>query len=97
LCGATQGAKTAANRHSAAVSAASMAAGDMRKLCQTSLSKKRSPTPGAALAVAAGSVIGSRPQWPVAGRSMRSRGSTAKYSRSTTRLMSTKMSAIRHR
>ncbi len=36
-------------------------------------------------------------QWPPEPWSMRRRGSTAKYSRSTTRLMTTKMSAMRHR
>ena len=39
---------------------------------------------------------GDRHQWPPA-FSTRKRGSTAKYSRSTTRLMTTKISAIRHR
>ena len=36
-------------------------------------------------------------QWPAVDRSIRNRGSTTKYSRSTTRLMVTKISAIRHR
>src|SRR5690606_3965307 len=36
-------------------------------------------------------------QWAPAARSMRSRGSTAKYNRSTIRLMTTNTSAIRHR
>jgi hypothetical protein len=47
----------------------------------------------------AGGVVGDvrRSSVPAPGASMRRRGSTAKYSRSTTRLMTTKISAIRHR
>ena len=93
LCGASQGANSAQNRHSSG-----------RQRRDDGHRRVAEAVPDVAVEEAGESAGGpdavtscSSAQCPVVGRSMRRRGSTAKYSRSTTRLMITKISAIRHR
>mmetsp|Transcript_9617 Transcript_9617/g.22304 ORF Transcript_9617/g.22304 Transcript_9617/m.22304 type:complete len:250 (-) Transcript_9617:6741-7490(-) len=86
LCGATTSANSAQVRQTNATPAASIATGELRKECQTSPLKKRcSADIETSLMV----------QWDLP--SMRSLGSTAKYRRSTPRLIVTKISEIRQR
>ncbi|MCY1505159.1 hypothetical protein D9M68_393560 [compost metagenome] len=89
LCGATMGANSAPSRMASVTIAAMMAPGERLKLCQRSLSAAREKK-GAMRAIMLIPLV-------LYLLCTRRRGSTAKYSRSTTRLITTNMKAIRTR